>query len=137
MHLIVQFGFSFSPLLAPLTAVYPPPLPHLPHPHPHPLSQAMGYGLVLLDGNVVNINKLRRLNIQRIDRIFKASTCVVCMKPVYIYACVVAGSGCGTVNISTNVCGPLASHLHPPHTHTRRLCQWLPCMETSRLSCLC
>ena len=34
-------------------------------------SQAMGYGMVLLDGNVVNINKLKKLNVSRIDRIFK------------------------------------------------------------------
>jgi cytoplasmic FMR1 interacting protein len=36
------------------------------------LLKAMGYGMVLLDGNVVNINKLKKLNVSRIDRIFKA-----------------------------------------------------------------
>ena len=33
--------------------------------------QAIGYGLVLLDGNDVNINKLKKLNLSRIDRLFK------------------------------------------------------------------
>ena len=33
----------------------------------------MGYGLVLLDGNVVNINKLKKLNVQKIDRYFRVS----------------------------------------------------------------
>ena len=70
---------SLSPHLAPLPA---PPSSLTPSHSPHPshapalLSQAMGYGLVLLDGNVVNINRLKRLNIQRIDRIFKACTCI-------------------------------------------------------------
>ena len=35
------------------------------------LLQAIAYGMVLMDGNVVNINKLRKLNLQRIDKIFK------------------------------------------------------------------
>lgn len=36
------------------------------------LSQAVGYGLVLLDGNVVNINKLqKKLVLSRIDRLFR------------------------------------------------------------------
>ena len=35
------------------------------------LLKAMGYGLVLLDGNVVNINKLKKLNVQKIDRYFR------------------------------------------------------------------
>jgi cytoplasmic FMR1 interacting protein len=35
------------------------------------LLKAIGYGLVLLDGNVVNINKLKKFNISRVDRLFK------------------------------------------------------------------
>ncbi|KAL5460570.1 hypothetical protein EMCRGX_G034022 [Ephydatia muelleri] len=35
------------------------------------LLKAIGYGLVLLDGNDVNINKLKKLNLSRIDRLFK------------------------------------------------------------------
>ena len=37
------------------------------------LLQAIGYGLVLMDGNVVNINKLKKLNLVRIDRLFRVS----------------------------------------------------------------
>ena len=35
--------------------------------------QAVGYGLVLLDGNLVNINKLKKLNLARIDKLFRVS----------------------------------------------------------------
>ena len=37
------------------------------------LLQAVGYGLVLLDGNLVNINKLKKLNLGRIDKLFRVS----------------------------------------------------------------
>ena len=40
--------------------------------HTH-TTQAIGYGLVLLDGNVVNVNKLKRLNLSRVDRLFRVS----------------------------------------------------------------
>ncbi len=33
----------------------------------------MGYGLVLLDGNIININKLKRFNLSRVDRLFKVN----------------------------------------------------------------
>lgn len=34
--------------------------------------QAVGYGLVLLDGNLVNVNKLqKKLNLSRVDRLFR------------------------------------------------------------------
>lgn len=36
------------------------------------LLKAIGYGLVLMDGNVVNINKLKKLNLVRIDRLFRS-----------------------------------------------------------------
>lgn len=36
-------------------------------------TQAIGYGLVLVDGNVVNINRLKKLHIQRIDKLFKVT----------------------------------------------------------------
>ena len=35
--------------------------------------KAIGYGLVLLDGNVVNVNKLKKLSLPRIDRLFRVS----------------------------------------------------------------
>lgn len=35
--------------------------------------QAVGYGLVLLDGNLVNINKLKKLNLSRVDKLFRVS----------------------------------------------------------------
>ena len=39
----------------------------------HTHTQAVGYGLVLLDGNLVNINKLKKLNLSRVDRLFRVS----------------------------------------------------------------
>ena len=36
--------------------------------------QAVGYGLLLLDGNLVNVNKLqKKLNLSRVDRLFRVS----------------------------------------------------------------
>lgn len=61
--------------------------------------QAVGYGLVLLDGNIVNINKLKKFNLARVDRLFKVrvATCVytcVCMS-VYVCVCVMVLVVCG------------------------------------------
>ena len=37
--------------------------------------QAVGYGLVLLDGNLVNVNKLqKKLNLSRVDRLFRVGS---------------------------------------------------------------
>ena len=54
--------------------------PALTHTHAHTYtrththSQAVGYGLVLLDGNVVNVNKQKKLNLSRVDRLFRVRT---------------------------------------------------------------
>ena len=41
--------------------------------------QVMGFGLFLMDGKEININKLdgrRKINLAKIDKIFKVSPCV-------------------------------------------------------------
>ena len=35
------------------------------------LLKAIGYGLVLMDGSVVNVHRLKKLNISRVDRLFR------------------------------------------------------------------
>lgn len=39
--------------------------------------QAVGYGLILLDGNVININRLKKFNLARVDKLFKVSLAYV------------------------------------------------------------
>ena len=41
------------------------------HTHTHSHTQAIGYGLVLMDGSVVNVHRLKKLNISRVDRLFR------------------------------------------------------------------
>lgn len=39
----------------------------------HTHTQALGYGLLLIDGNVVNVNRLKKLNLSRVDKQFRVS----------------------------------------------------------------
>ena len=48
------------------------------------LLQAVGYGLVLLDGNLVNINKLKKLNLGRIDKLFRVSLASLISLPLIL-----------------------------------------------------
>ena len=45
--------------------------------------QAVGYGLVLLDGSVVNVNKLKKFNLARVDRLFRVSCPYIRIKLSY------------------------------------------------------
>ena len=65
---VVVSGYTSYSYTLPQSHFTPPspPLPLL-------LFQAIGYGMVLMDGNVVNINKLKKLSLSRVDRLFRVS----------------------------------------------------------------